>query len=353
MKTAIGVTAIVFGVLFASSAQAALLGSINAPDLPANAALVSAKVYSMLQATPTTLETTVGISTTSVVKYGSQLIFTDTTGLRKQAVGSSTMTTLKAGANFAQIVGEGATVVVSSPAGSFTYDLKRGKASSFKPKVKSIASADLAQGGRVLAMIAKNSQGKSRLFLSQGNPSTVKEFPLPTGGSSCAEISLSPSGALAAVQCIFNGKTGIAIINLNGQTVGATTKKTLPTFSPTTSEWLSESLLVVGGLAVPTAAEQYRAYTVKSGKVTQTTTLTIDNTARIPAGATISAPAQLLRISKTKFYYSFLSLGPSQVDPNNSAVSAVIGMYDTATDAHTVLVNDGMFNLLLEAPTTQ
>lgn len=348
---------IILGLALAFPAQAALLGSADGSDISSATSTLPVGVYTINQGAPTSLNTTLTGTTTSLVRrYSNKFYFTSAAGLQRQAGGGTTSTTVRSGKNLNLIASRGDLLVVGSPKMSFVYDLKQGKATAFKPTVGAVASADLSGDGKVLVVIAKNAKGKSKLFLSQGNAATVKEFSLPKGASSCTEVSVSPAGTLAALQCVFDTTVAVVIVNVNGQTVGAMNKKTIATFSPVTADWLNGTNLLVGGLSlnpVTLLKEEYRSYAVKGGKVVSTEKLAIDNSALIPAGATLSTPAQILRLPKSKFYYAYLSLAVSTVDPTHSALSTVVGLYDLATDTNTVLVNDGRYNTLTEAPTVR
>jgi hypothetical protein len=347
---------VALGLTLAFPAYATLLGSTDGSNLSSDTSALPIAMYTFNQGAPSSLNTTItGINTSLIRKYSNKFFYTDASGLERLPVGGTTPVTVKGGKSLELLASRGDLLVVSSASGSFTYDMKKGKASTFKPKVQAITSADLSSDGKILVMIAKNAKGMPKLFLSQGNASTVKEFPLPKGATSCTEISIEPRGKLAAVQCLYNTTSAIVIVTINGQTVGAMNKKIASALSPTTTEWMSDTTLIVGGISLNPATmlkEEYRSYTIKSGKVASTKNLAIDNSALIPAGATLSVPAQLLRISKTKFYYAFLSIAPSSIDPANSSVTSVIGMYDFTTKTNTNFVVDGMFSLLTEAPTS-
>lgn len=347
---------VVLGLTVGFPAYAALLGSADGSDLSSGTTTLPFAMYYLNQAAPTTLNTTItGNNTTLVRRYNNRFYYSSSSGLQRIAVGGTTPKMVKSANNLKLVASKGDLLVVSSTTSSFVFDLKKGKSTSFKPRVKSIGSADLTSDGKVLVMLAKNSKGVSKLFLSQGNASTVKEFALPKGASSCTEVSIASNGKLAAAQCVYDATIAVVIINLNGQTVGATNKKVVSTFAPTTAEWVNDTTLVAGGLSSNPATllkEEYHSYTIRSGKVVSTKKLEIDNSGLIPAGATISVPSQILRISKTKFYYALLSVAASAVNPANSSVTSIVGMYDFTTKGNTTLVADGKYNLLTEAPTS-
>lgn len=296
--------------------------------------------------TVTDLATTV-TTDGSAVHVGNALYFTNSTGLYKQLVGATTATTIRSGANFVLKERQNNTLVVSNKAttgkGSFVYNVETGTMKYFSSMVREIKAASLVKGGAAVALLAKNGNGKQKIFLSGGLLANVDEYPLPKYATSCAGIVLSPNKKMLFVGCAYNvpGKTkgrrgySLLAVDANGT---MTEKRTMNDQTVGYATWLSNTRLITIASSTGGYSTLYDN-TVGANRIASTATIGSAFTTVIGAHSVLAVPFQIIRNSSTAFWYSYL-----WIDVNDTtAMGTFLGVYDVAAPSDQVLLNDATF----------
>lgn len=346
--------------LFAVPANATLLGSFDFANAIANPSVVQTfKMFDLKPTSVTSLNTPIDDNDFSVIRYKNALYFVDTNGIRKQNVGSSTATTLRAGSAFEQKAGDGQFLLINntSTKRSFVYNVEKKKTLTFIPRVGLVTAADFALNGRVMVMVAKNLSGKLKVFVSQGAPNTVRQYDLPTGMKDCSNVAISPKGTKAALLCKkFFGGDYVVTMNIDGQTLGRMYRKTSSAFLAHSLVWLTERKLVVGGYNATELDNlfhvAYKMFGVNSkGAITSTQLLSANPDALNPSPPTVlGIDKQLQRYSSSAFYYAYGFLGTDALDTAKTYFGASIGYFDTASNTDRIVIADEKYNILTEQP---
>lgn len=351
---------IVIGLTVALPSRAALLGSITDGLTDPNASIV---MQTITPSALTSLNTILSEDAKGlIIRSGSSLYFaTAARGLRRQTIGGATATKVLTGTDFNVVARRGRYLVVGDErdnpkAQSFIYDLQRKTSTMFKPVIRKIIDAEFSQDAKVLALLAQDANKKTKLFLSQGNPTTVKGFNLPQSATACDDLALSPNGKYLAVHCDFGSAgSGLATVKINGQTLGSSSRKISPTLLQTAMTWLTDNQLMVGGSdqggtdASLNPPKRFKLYTVQHTKVAKVETLAVDLSTIEPPGTTVAALFQLLRTANNQFLYVIESFGTSPSDGSTPFLVSAVGVYDVTARLNTVLLNDDRFNFLSES----
>ena len=348
-----------FFVLAPQAFAAVMVGSIDATASSMQTALSS------ISTTQTSLNTALSSNDPMAIRYGNYIFYTDRVGLRRAIVGTTTVKTLRSSTVLNIVASRKQWLIVSnnkvsgSAAGSFVYDMKAKKFTALKPIVGQIYAADLSDDGKVAVISGKDTKGKNKLWLSQGNIATVKSFTLPNKAQTCLGVSVSPKGTMVTLLCQYStGFSRMITLPINGQTFGTAQVKFVSTFAPFTIEMLNEQRLIVGGVNIDTAQANpfvpvYKYYRLNSqGKFSGGSALAIDTTSYAPAGETgiISAPYQIRRVAVDRFFYEQFVFGT--LADSSTIYKGAIGYYNLTTNHQTDWLTDSLFNYLTEEPFT-
>lgn len=296
--------------------------------------------------TITDLGTTV-TSDGSALHIGNTIYITNAKGFQKQTVGATTATTIRSGSTLELKDRQDKTIVVSNSAkggkGSFVYNSETEKVTHFSPTVRAIKAASLVKSGTFLAMIAKNGEGKQKLFLSGASLTKVAEHPLPKYATSCAGIVLSPNKKTAFVGCTFNvpgkakGQHGYALLTIaNGK---ITEKRTVNTQTVQYAAWLSNTRLITIQVTTDGMSTVYYN-TVSGNKILTATPIGSAYYTDINSQTVLAMPFQIIRAASDTFWYSYMYFA---VDDLSKPAGTFLGLYDIALSADSLLLNDFTF----------
>lgn len=331
-------------LLAAPAARAAIVGELDQANLT-KALNNQDSTISLLNLSGTTLTdlATAVVSNDGMVTVKNNVAyFTNDNGFFKQAVGTTTPTTIASGAKLKLMAAQGNTMVVSNAGGSsFLYNAAKGTKKSFAPKVKEIASASLTSSEKHLALVGKNTKGRQRIFISQNSLYNLLELDLPPDAKSCSVITLSPNGKTVYVGCVFkNKKFGYALATVENATIKPGSRK-MDNNQLLEATWLTNSKLVI--LTQTAAANvSIKEVVVSKSKVLNTKVigksfLVDDNTAAVPMS--------ILRSSTDSILYNLILAAISDGTPVGSA----LGSYNTKTSDDQLLYNGTRFLFLMQA----
>lgn len=301
--------------------------------------------------TKTDLATTV-TTDGSAIHSGNAIYVTNSKGFQKQTVGTSTVTTIRSGATFELKERQGTTLVVSntkkSGKGSFVYTTGTDKITNFSPTVRAITAASLVKDGTFLAMIAKNGDGKQKLFLSGASLAKLKEYPLPKYATSCAGLVLSPNKKMVFAGCAFNvpgkpkGQRGYALLAVkNGK---LSEKRTVNNKTVQYAAWLSNTQLIT--IQSDTSSWfTFTSNTVSANTITGTKTIGSTYYPEINGSTVIAVPFQVIRASAEKFWYAYMYFA---IDNTSVPAGTFLGIYDSAANKDSLLLNDFTFSYFVD-----
>ena len=216
----------------------------------------------------------------------------------------------------------------------------------FTPAIKAIAAAEATANKATMVMIAKNGQGKQKLFVSTSSISKVKEFPLPTRAKSCDGISIAPLGKTVIVGCTFTvaGKKttqdGYAIYTRSGDDLKLVTR-TVNDDSLGGIVWLDDQkVIALGDMHAGTI--DVRKWVIAKGKITSNTQLVTSGTSGADAQAISYAPFQILKWTNSKFYYDVLYVYAANTD----TYLTLIDSYDLSTGLSSVVADNSNFQVI-------
>lgn len=290
---------------------------------------------------------TTATSDGSAIHIGDVIYVTNSQGFQKQTVGASTATTIRSGSALEMKDRMNNKIIVSnskkSGKGSFVYTATTGAIKNFSPTVREIKAASFAEDGTALAMIAKNGEGKQKVFLSGASLMKVVEHPLPKYATSCSGIVLSPNKKMVFVGCTFNvpnktkGQRGYAMLAI-GKSGKITEKRSVKNQTIQYASWLSDTHLVT----VESVSGGYNTFydnTVGANTIASTKSIGGAYTTEINSQSVFAIPFQVIRNSSTKFWYSYLYVNLSDA----SLMGTFLGLYDIAASVDSLLLNDGTF----------
>jgi hypothetical protein len=336
----------------ATTAQAAIVGTVpNAEVLDMMAGKANSyELYSLKDKTLTTLGTTIQQTNGSRVwLVGKTVYYSFTDGLYAQTLGSTATKKIKAQASLEGQLFVGKEWLISNKGTgeSFFYNVQNKKITKFTPAIKTIAAADVTNDKSTVIMVAKNSKGKQKIFLSTSATNKVAEFPLPTRAKSCGGLSFAPQGKTVIVGCTFTvpGKTttvdGFAIYTRSGKTLKLVTTS-MKDNSIGGIVWLDDQRAVVIS-SMSSGLIEVHMWTVAKGKIATDKKLLSSGTTE-SAGETISySPLQLIRWTKDKFYYNMLYVTASNPDTYLTFFSS----YDVSADTTEVIADNSNFQVVL------
>lgn len=342
-------------VFFAPVAHAAIVGVVPSNQVADffNGKSNSYAIYSLKESTVTDIQTSVAQTNGgNVWQVGQKLYYNNTDGLYAQNVGTSTTTKVLTQKSLEGVLMLGKNWLISNSGKtdggkSFFYNVTDKKLTKFTPTVKKIAAADNTSDKKTIVMIAKNGEGKQRLFLSTTSISKLREFPLPTKAKSCDGISIAPLGKTVIVGCAFTvtgsktAKDGYAIYTRSGNDLKLVTR-TVEDDSIVDLIWLDDQRVVIIDSA-STGSIDIRKWTIAKGKITENEKLSSGGTTTDTDGQAISyAPFQLLRWTNNKFYYNTLYVRAADTE----TYLTLIGAYDISAGAATVISDNNDFRIV-------
>ena len=346
--------AIIAVFCLAQSAQAITVGTVPADQIDeamnnpsGNQDLTLSLSDIAANGSVTSLGTSV-ISDGSAIHIGNVIYMTNSIGFQKQTVGSATATTIRKGGTFELKERQNNTMVVSNSAkggkGSFVYNGATKKLTNFSPTVRAITAASLVKGGSALAMIAKNGQGKQKIFLSRASLAKVVEYPLPKYATSCAGIVLSPNTKMAFVGCAFNvpgkpkGQHGYALLAISKGKISE--KRTVSNQTVQYAAWLSNTHLITIQ-AGEDGTSTFLDNTVSANKIASSKTLGSAYFTVINDRSVLAMPFQVIRATADAFWYSYIYFNTDEALTIPDGI--FLGLYDRALSADSVLLNDYTF----------
>jgi hypothetical protein len=336
----------------ATTAQAAIVGTVPSAQVTDMMAgkTNSYELFSLKEKTLSTLGTTIQQTNGSRVwLVGKTVYYSFTDGLYAQDLGSTATKKIRAQNSLEGELFLGKNWLISNKGTgeSFFYNIQTKKITKFTPAIKTIAAADATNDKSTVIMVAKNSKGKQKLFLSTSATNRVAEFSLPSRAKSCDGLSFAPQGKTVIVACTFTvpGKTttldGYAIYTRSGNTLKLVTTS-IKDNSIGGIVWLDDQrAIVISGMS--SGAIEVHKWTIAKGKITGDEKLLSSGTSDT-TGETISfSPFQLIRWTKNKFYYNMLYVYASNPD----VYLTFIGAYDVTTHQTEVIVDNTNFQAVL------
>jgi hypothetical protein len=292
-----------------------------------------------------------------VVRWKSKLYYANSKGIQRQEIGAATSTLLKGGSMLNVVAHAGSTLVVerqaieSQKAGSFFYSLSDRKSSTFSPAIGDIISADFSDDGSIMMMIAKNSAGKQKLYVSKNKSQKLKEYSLPKYATECSFLTLSPKGARVHLGCLFSipnntpNQYGSVLLTFRNDAFGAA-KRWVSNVLLVASTWLSESRLVTIEADYTTQAITLNSVSISGTTVKKKTTLLTGTTSLTDTELIADTPASLVRDSASTFFYTDMHLHMRNDSPTMELTSAV-WRYDLSAKTATMVLENGLFNAFL------
>lgn len=334
--------ALVIGAI-ALPVRAALIGETDLDNLTKamNSQDATVSLSGLSGTTLSDLATAIVTNSGMTAQTGS-IYFANSGGFFKQTVGSTTPTTIKPGAKLKLVAARGNMLVVSNASGgSFLYNAAKGTTKYFKPRLKEIQSASLSLDEKHLALIAKNANGKQRLFIAQGSRQNLLELALPPDAKSCSVISLSPNGKTIYVGCTFkNKKFGYTVGTIGNGAITPGTRK-IDNNQLLEATWLTNSKLVI--MTQSSAANvSIKEVIVSKGKVLNAKVI---GSSFLVDANTVAVPMSILRSSTDSILYNLIMAAASDGTPVGSA----LGSYNTKTSVDQLLYNGTRFLFLMEA----
>jgi hypothetical protein len=339
--------------VFTPAARAAIIGTV--PSVQVEDAMAgkgnSYDLFSLNGTAFTDLKTNIGQTNGSGVwKINSTVYYNSTDGLYSQTIGQNTAKIIKTQKSLEGELFLGKNWLVSNKGKaesgqSFFFNVQTKKVTKFTPAVKTIAMADATADKLTVAMIAKNGQGKQKLFVSTTSINKVREYPLPTHAKSCDGLAIAPKGKTVIVGCTYtvSGKSqdGFAIYTRNGNDLKLVTNS-YKNNSIIGLAWLDDQK-VIALIDMSSGAIEVHAWTVAKGKITKDDKLFSNGTSEASGQTFNYSPFQLLRWTSTKFYYNMLYVFTA----DTSTYYTFIGSYDLSTGESNVVVNNANFQVIL------
>ena len=339
---------------FAPVARAATIGvvpSAQALDMMAGKEN-SYDLYALQGVTLTNLNTNIPKTNGSQVwLIGQTVYYNDADGLYSQPIGSSTPKKIRAQKSLSGELMLGKKWLISNKAKtagsqSFFFNVQTKQVTKFTPAVKAIAAADATSDKLTLVMVAKNGQGKQKLFLSTTSIHKVREFPLPSKAKSCDGITIAPTGKTVIVGCTFTvsgsttSKDGYAIYTRSGNDLKLVTK-TVDNTSIGGLIWPDDQHAIVLADMASGAIDVHK-WGIAKGKITSNKSLFSSGRSDSGGQSIVYAPFQLLRWTKNKFYYNIMFVYSSNTD----VYFSLIGSYDLSTGENVVVANNSNFQVI-------
>lgn len=336
----------------ATTAQAAIVGTVPSAEVLDMMAgkTNSYELFSLKDKTLSTLGTTIKQTNGSRVwLVGKTVYYSFTDGLYAKDLGSAPAKKIKTQASLDGQLFLGKNWLISNKGTgeSFFYNIQTKKITKFTPAIKTIAAADATNDKSTVIMVAKNSKGKQKIFLSTSATNKVAEFPLPTRAKSCDGLSFAPQGKTIIVGCTFTvpGKTttldGFAIYTRSGKTLKLVTTS-MKDNSIGGIIWLDDQRAIVIS-SMSSGAIEVHKWTIAKGKISGDAIL-LKNGTTDSTGETISfSPFQLIKWTKNKFYYNMLYIMASNPDE----YLTFLGAYDVTTNTTEVIADNTNFQVVL------
>jgi hypothetical protein len=329
---------------FPPSAHAVLVGTLDSENMNNLLTEKDASV-SLLQANPSEL-VDLGVRITTdgndVLKKKDTYYFTSSAGFQSFIKGDIQTATLKRG-TLRAVTHDGTTIVISKKktktqkAGSFLFDAATETYRTFSPTIGEIIDASMIKGGKGIAMIAKNGEGKQKLFVATSNVAKPKEYPLPQYATSCTTVSFSPDAKYLHVGCTFNipkqpkGQKGSVLVTI-GKGAMKPQRRTVENVTLVQTRWLSATKLVT--LEQATTNTHMYANTVSGGRVTSKQSFGSMTLTTFNGAAAYRIPAVLARHSDTAVFTNFFFATVNEAGAV-SFVGSAIGYYNIVTSAET------------------
>ncbi len=360
LRSTVVALVVTLATFIAIPAHAALVGRIHVDSFIDLLGLGDADVdlADLQPSGPTDLGTTVNV-VELIARQGSSFYFTNSKGLFVQPKGDSERTALRASQTLSASTRMGPTLVVSNSntsgngSGSFVYGLTAKKLTRFTPRVGTIISASLTRSGKTVAMIARGTDKKEHVYLSDGKVTALKTLPLPDEATSCTTISISPQGKTLQVGCQFKTKgssttkAGAVTIALENKAYGKQ-RRWVTNVELVNSVWLSEQRLATIEAGVTTNDITLNVLTVSKSRITAKRVVAQDATTTRDGVEVFTSPFMIARHNDNQFFYSSLFLG-TNLDEADPLFGTTTSLYDLTLGTNSTLIDDGRFWYLTEA----
>jgi len=317
------------------------------------------------------------ITSNMAVKRGNALFYTNGTGIVKQTIGTTTVSTVKKASSVTLINYRGPQFIISNNAsskntGSYLYNVSTKKSLKIAPLVKSIIQGRIAPNGRWMALLGQNAKGKNRLFVSNTSLEKVTEYKLPSKATKCLSMAISPDSATLALVCEIkqsSTSTTNALI-IRKYATNALDKEQQyvdENFLLYDIAWKDKSTVVGIGFGPAAATSSVRRigvqsvtmrmqenspfaiglhrYAIKNGKVSKRTAYPI-STSEIVDPSMLVLPMQIFLSSKNVVDY--MAVYFSSADTNT--LKTYLGRYNLSTNKHSALLKNDMVNFFSEYP---
>lgn len=319
----------------------------------------SAPLYRIAKNAVSNLQTSLKMWNGYVLQRGSTIYFTDSTGIRKQAIGASSSSLLKGGKEYIAVRHTSDKLIVQKAktsqqkAGSFVYSVKTGSVKAFQPTLGTLTSSDITSDEKRIAILSKNAEGKEKIFLSEDEALTkLKGNKLPRYATSCSFVSISPSGAYLQVGCTFDepnktkGRKGWVLLGRKSDNTLSELQRSVTNTTLIISRWLSETRLVSVAENGTTKIAQLVESILNNGRVVAKTTLATGSATTIDDGVVTAGPLLVTKISATEFLSNTLTASLSL--STGISFTGAITYYNRSAKTSSTVVDDGKFWVLID-----
>lgn len=299
---------------FARHADAALMGVIRPEDAMSNAKNIQAELFDLTNGTYTDLKTTIAKLGGSASRYKDTVYFSNGQGLFKQKIGAFQPTRLRQQGYLTAFGLAGKWWVIANEASkgnrnSFLVDVTSKAIKPFSPAIHDVVTISVSADSKRLLIVAHNTQGKQKLFLSTGNLWTLREISLPAGATACAFADLNTNATAGIADCTYptaknKSRHGLVAFTVAGNTITAG-KPSITTATIQSEDWTDPTHWV----DIETSAKNVT--TVQSRTVSRRTfgkpqQIVRQYTTTISGVDYASIPMQVRRLTADKFYIVML-----------------------------------------------